>query len=128
MTAIPNDPFQTPTDLMALGHGETVYVKRYRQGGGRDPYNRPIEGYGDPEPIEGAGFDLTASADTPSGVTEKAQVDALLLVPAGLRFDSRDRFVVRGETYRIQGVPEYLTNFFTGLNFRTEIWLRRVNG
>lgn len=113
---------------MLFDHGETVQHLAH-QAAAEDPagYHRRA-GYADPVDIPGVGVDYPSSVEPRDGTTQRTTVDLVVYLPPGFVCDPRDRFVVRGKTYDVEGLGESLPQFFTGAVFCTEVHLRRHDG
>lgn len=110
-----------------LAAGESVeHLKWLGQSRDKDGYK--TSSYADPVTIDGVGVDIGATDEPLDGTVQRSDVDLTLFLPPGTVVGSRDKFVVRGETYEAVGIGERLPNFFTGLVFRTEVKVKRSNG
>ena len=111
----------------ALSNGETVTHSKWL----RDERNahgqlRPV--FADPVEVEGVGIDVPSADEPRDGTSGRHVVDLVLFLPAGSTVDRRDKFVVRGSDYQVEGEAPPIPNFFTGAIFRTEVKVRRVTG
>lgn len=110
---------------MLFDHGETVQHLPHHPAG-KDSRGYPIPaGHGPAVDVEGVGVDYPSSMEPREGTTQKTTVDLVVFLPPGFVCDPRDRFVVRGKTYEVEGLGEALPQFFTGSVFCTEVQLRR---
>lgn len=104
--------------------GETVTHRKYVPGG-KDDY-----GYTKPASwidtnIEHVGVDIGATYEPRTGTVQRTTSDLTLFLPPGFVCDARDRFMVRGLEYQVEGAVSQIKNMFTGTSFRTEVLLRR---
>lgn len=113
--------------MLFFGSGETVTHLPYHPGG-RDEKLRPIPaGYGPGVEVEDVGVDYPSSMEPREGTTQKTTVDLVLFLPPGFKCTPRDRFIVRGHTFEVEGLGEPLHGFLTGALFHTEVHLRRTD-
>lgn len=59
---------------------------------------------------------------------DQVVVGLTLHLPAGTVVDAVDRFIVRGNTYEVEGQPEALQSPFTGWNPALPVAVTRVTG
>lgn len=105
--------------------GETVTHRKYVPAGyDEDGYKIPA-GWKNVQ-VEHVGVDMGATYEPRSGTVERTVTDLTLFMPEGFVCDPRDRFIVRGSEYEVEGTVSPLKNMFTGTGFRTEVPLRRA--
>ena len=78
-----------------------------------------------------AGVDDLVSRENTATTGSEAQaiVQGVLFLPPGSRVDQRDRFEFDGKTYAVVHTPPIpLQSMFTGMQFRTEVQVKRVSG
>ena len=112
---------------MWVGHGETVFHERWVRDN-RNAHGKLTPEYATPEQVDNVGVDVPQVNEPRDGTTNRQIVDLVLFLPAGVTVSGRDRFVVRGDTYEVEGDAPAITNFFTGTPFLTETKLKRVTG
>lgn len=112
---------------MRVGHGETVFHERWVRDN-RNAHGKLTPEYAHPEPVEDVGVDVPRADEPREGTTNRQIVDLVLFLPSGVSVSGRDRFVVRGDTYEVEGDAPAVTNFFTGTPFMTEVKIRKVTG
>lgn len=112
---------------MVPGFGETVQHVRFA-GQKRNAHGQVIETFHDPVGIDRVGVDIPRVDEPHNGLAQRVVVDLVIFLPPGLEVGSRDKFVIRGDTYEVIGGAPQLNNFFTGTPFMTEVKLRRVTG
>lgn len=114
--------------MMGLDYGEAVEHFPWVEENTDEDGHR-VSGWADPVTIDGVGVDIITGKEprNPEGA-ETATADLRIYLPPGFTCGHRDRFAIRGKTYEVEGIGEPLPNFFTGVVFRTEVTLRRVDG
>lgn len=113
--------------MMQVGHGETVeHVRWLRNERNAHGQSRPV--FADPVPIENVGVDVATVNEPRDGVTGRQIVDLVLFLPAGSSVNGQDQFIVRGDTYEVDGEAPAITNFFSGTPFLTEVKIKKVTG
>lgn len=104
--------------------GETVQHKKYVPGV-EDDYGYPKPATWVTTPVSNVGVDAGASYEPRDGTVQKLNADLTLYLPEGFTCSTKDRFLVRGVEYQVEGVAEPLRSMFTGEYFRTEVMIRR---
>lgn len=114
--------------MMRHPFGETVQRIPYL-GEGEDDHGNSVEQFGDPISIE---FVAVAPTETDESLAAGERVTdkiTLYIEPTAIdHVDSRDRFVVRGDTYSVRGRFLDWRNPFDGDNPGGTIYVERVTG
>jgi len=113
--------------MLPIRHGETVQHVRWVRDD-RNAHGRLTPVFADPQDIENTGVDVPQATEPRDGTSNRQIVDLVLFLPAGTRVNSRDQFIVRGDTYEVEGEAPALSNFFTGTPFLTEVKVKKVTG
>lgn len=113
--------------MISIEFGETVKHLAWSQEATDEDGHR-TSGWAAPAPVAGVGVDIITGQEprTPDGA-ETSRADLRIYLPPGFTCGHRDRFIIRGKTYEVEGIAEPLPNFFTGITFRTEVTVRRVD-
>lgn len=74
------------------------------------------------------GLDMARHDEPRNMIDERELVDLVAFFPPGTKVDKRDRVVIDGESYAVEGGAIPLKNFFTAAMFHTEVKLRKVEG
>lgn len=113
--------------VLPITHGETVQHIRWT-GQTTDAQGYRTSGYAPAVDVPNVGVDVVADSTEPrDGTVQRADADLTLFLPPGTTVGSRDKFIVRGETYQAEGIGVPLNNFFTGSMFNTEVKVKRTN-
>jgi hypothetical protein len=78
-----------------------------------------------------AGVDDLVSRENTATTGSEAQaiVQGVLFLPPGTEVDQRDQFVIGTKVYAVVHTPPVpMQSMFTGLQFRTEVQVKRVSG
>jgi len=105
--------------------GESVTVRRRVPTAERDEYNQTVHAWS-ARSVAGCRVELSSSED--SGDGSRVTVTGTVLMPGGERVSSRDRLVVRGRTYGVDGEPERVDDDTTGEAVGLRVSIRRVVG
>ena len=94
-----------------------------------DAHGNETETWGEPVALTGVyGFDPGSSNEPRRPGQERVIVEPSLYGPYDMPFLPRDRAVVRGVTYEIEGVVRQWRNMFTSREAGAVVSLRRVDG
>lgn len=106
--------------------GETV-LHHVWTGEKRNAHNQKTDTWADPVPIDDTGVDIPDVSEPRAGTTQNVRYDYRLFLPPGTTVRGRDKITVRGRECAVEEAGEPLPNIFTGMLFRTEVTVRRVD-
>lgn len=110
-----------------FGRGETVVRQKYTVGP-KDDYGQTVVSYVD-ETWENVAFAPGLSDEPKAGGSTRVVTPATLYDPLARPVDPRDRFIVRGRTYMVDGDGSGAwANPWTGHSPGGTVTLRAVNG
>lgn len=113
--------------MFGLQHGETVQHLAYT-GQARDAHGNVKPTYAPPVAIHGVGVDIPDVDEPRDAASQRQIVDHVLFLPPGFTCSRKDKFIVRGDEYQVEGHAPTVPNFFTGTMFRTEVKVRAISG
>jgi hypothetical protein len=93
-----------------------------------DAHGNTSEGYADPVTLDGFGFDPGSSSEPREPGSDRVIVEPTLYGPYDAPFGPRDRVIVRGLTYEVEGEVRRWRNMFSNRAFGSVTSLRRVDG
>jgi len=97
-------------------------------GAAEDAYGNETEGYGAPVTLYGFGFDPGSSSEPRQPGMDRVIVEPTLYGPFNMPFKPKDRVIVRGVTYEVEGVVRQWRNMFSNREAGGVVSLRRVDG
>lgn len=95
---------------------------------GEDAHGNEVESWGDPVTLPGFGFDPGSSSEPRRPGQDRVIVEPSLYGPFDMPFQPRDKAIVRGVTYEIEGEVRRWRGFFSSRGFGAVVSLRRVDG
>ena len=93
-----------------------------------DAYGNETESYGSPVTLLGFGFDPGSSSEPRQPGQDRVIVEPTLYGPFNMPFKPKDRVIVRGVTYEVEGVVRQWRNMFSNREAGGVVSLRRVDG
>lgn len=108
-----------------FAYGEDV-IRQVWSAGPKDKYNKPTDVYTD-EVVHEVGVDVP-ELDPSIPVDDKQVLDITIYLPPGYSSSKRDKFVVRGITYKAITDGISVRNPFSGSVFPTPVRVRNVSG
>lgn len=98
-------------------------------GAGEDAHGNETEAWGEPVELEGVyGFDPGSSNEPRRPGQERVIVEPSLYGPFDMPFSPRDKAIVRGGTYEIEGVVRRWKHMRSGREAGGVVSLRKVDG
>jgi len=99
------------------------------EGLAEDIYGNETEGYGSPVELVGRyGFDPGSSSEPRQPGMDRVIVEPTLYGPFNMPFLPKDKVIVRGVTYEVEGVVRQWRNMFSNREAGGVVSLRRVDG
>jgi len=98
------------------------------EGAGEDSYGNETEGYGPPVTLYGFGFDPGSSSEPRQPGMDRVIVEPTLYGPFDMPFLPKDKVIVRGLTYEVEGEVRQWRNMFSNREAGGVVTLRRVDG
>jgi len=93
-----------------------------------DAYGNETESYGSPVTLLGFGFDPGSSSEPRQPGQDRVIVEPTLYGPFDMPFLPRDRVLVRGLLYEVEGEVRKWRNMFSNREAGGVVSLRRVDG
>lgn len=93
-----------------------------------DAYGNETESYGAPVTLYGFGFDPGSSSEPRQPGMDRVIVEPTLYGPFDMPFLPRDRVLVRGLLYEVEGEVRQWRNFYSNREAGGVVSLRRVDG
>lgn len=107
-------------------YGESATWSRWVPGG-TDEYGNSTPGHYEDQQLDGVGFAPESTEE--ASLDQRVVSQAKLYLTESIPYTAKDRFVVRGVTFGVDGTGMGgWVNPFTGTDFGQEIQLRRVTG
>lgn len=97
-------------------------------GAGEDAHGNETETYGAAVTLLGFGFDPGSSSEPRLPGQARVIVEPTLYGPFGMPFQPKDRVIVRGLTYEVEGEARQWRNFYSNHEAGAVVSLRRVDG
>lgn len=97
-------------------------------GAGEDAHGNETVSYGEPVTLTGFGFDPGSSNEPRRPGQDRVIVEPSLYGPYDMPFSPRDKAIVRGDTYEIEGVVRRWKHMRSGREAGAVVTLRRVDG
>ena len=108
--------------------GELVSRVPY-EGAAEDAYGNEAESWGSPVELVGRyGFDPGSSSEPRQPGMDRVIVEPTLYGPFDMPFLPKDKVIVRGLTYEVEGVVRQWRNMFSNREAGGVVSLRRVDG
>ena len=98
------------------------------EGAAEDVYGNEAEGYGSPVTLYGFGFDPGSSSEPRQPGMDRVIVEPTLYGPFDMPFLPKDKVIVRGLTYEVEGEVRQWRNMFSNREAGGVVTLRRVDG
>lgn len=94
-----------------------------------DAHGNETETWGDPVELTGRyGFDPGSTSEPRLAGQGRVIVEPTLYGPYSMPFESRDRAIIRGTVYEVEGVTRRWRNMFSNREAGAVVSLRRVDG
>lgn len=107
-------------------NGESVVLERAGQAY-TNAHGQVIPGQpGPPETVDGVIVDVPKIDEPRDGIQNRTVADYVLFFPAGWTVGKDDVVTVRGRRCKVEKFGEPMPNAFTGVVFRTEVEVRRI--
>lgn len=97
-------------------------------GAGTDAYGNDVEGYTAAVTLTGYGFDPGSTSEPRLPGQSRVIVEPTLYGPFNMPFKPRDKVIVRGVTYEVEGVVRQWRNMFSNREAGAVVSIRRVDG
>ena len=107
--------------------GEAIQRLAFRSGA-TDPRGNPIEAWADPVVIENVAFDPGATSEPRMAGHDRVIVEPTVYADFDLPLSPRDRVIVRGQTYEVEGEVRRWRNPYSGRRAGAVATLKRVTG
>ena len=106
--------------------GETVFHEPWIRDE-KNAHGQKLPVYAAPVRVDDTGVDVPDVSEPRDGTTRNVRYDYRLFLPPGTTIRDKDRVTVRGHVCEVEEAGEPLPNMFTGMVFRTEVTVRRVD-
>lgn len=97
-------------------------------GAGEDAHGNETVTYGAAVTLTGFGFDPGSTSEPRLPGQDRVIVEPTLYGPFDMPFQPKDRVIVRGVTYEVEGVVRQWRNFYSNREAGAVVSLRRVDG